>query len=128
MRYLWILFVFVCNFSWGQKIFYSPYSIHIPTGSTETIYRVIKIDNNQIRIESDAGNGLTDIQIMIIHSKVINTDDYISFTVYQCTSENGVYPSVVIIEEYPSFITVIQPRSINPLDGEEFRLVLEQYN
>jgi hypothetical protein len=128
MRYLWILFVIVCNFSWGQQIFYSPYSIHIPTGSSETIYRVIKIDNNQIRIESYAGNGLTDIQIMVIHSKVINIDDYISFTVYQCTSENGVYPSVVIIEEYPSFITVIQPRSINPLDGEEFRLVLEQYN
>lgn len=113
---------------WGQQIFYSPYSIHIPTGTTETISRVIKIDNNQIRIESDAVNDLTDIQILVIQSKVINRDDYISFTIYQCTSEDGVYPSVVIIEENPSFITVIQPRSINPLDGEEFRLVLEQYN
>jgi len=65
---------------------------------------------------------------MVIQSKVKNRDDYISFTIYQCTSEDGVYPSVVIIEENPSFITVIQPRRFNPVDAEEFRLVLEQYN
>lgn len=128
MRYLWILFVFVCSFSWGQQILYSPYSIYVPTGTIETISRIIKIDENQIRIESDSGNDLTDVQIIVIQSKEINSSDYINFTVYYCISEDGEYPKPVIIEEYPSFITVIQPMRINPEDGEEYRLVLEQYN
>jgi len=95
--------VFVCSFSWGQQILYSPYSIYVPTGTIETISRVIKIDYNQIRIESDAGKGLTDIQIMIIQSKEINSSDYINSTVYNCTSEDGKYPTVVIIEEFSSY-------------------------
>jgi len=127
MRYFWTLIFLVSSLSWGQQTYYSPYSIHLPTETIEKIPRVIKISEEMIRIESDAGNGLTDIQIMVVQSKELNIDDYTSFTYYQCTSEDGVFPSVVIIEENPSFIDVIQP---SKTQGQEdvFRLVLEQYN
>lgn len=88
---------------------------------------MIKIGKDTIRIESDAGNGLTDIQIMVIQSTEKNIDHFTSFTFYHCTSEDGVFPSLVIIEENPFFIDVIQPSKIQGQE-EVFRLVLDQYN
>ncbi len=121
-----ILFVFTFN-SWGQKVYKSPYSIHQPTQTVENFPRTITITDAQITIESIVNERMTDIQIMIIRTKEVSYDNNTKSDVYQCTSPDGVYPSTVIIEENPGYITVIQP-SQNEDQLEEYRLMLEIYN
>ncbi len=121
-----ILFVFTFN-SWGQKVYKSPYSIHHPTQIVENIPRTITISETQITIESMVNERMTDKQIMIIRTKEVSYDNNTKSDVYHCSSIDGVFPSVVIIEENPGFITVIQP-SLKDDQLEEYRLILEIYN
>ncbi len=121
-----ILFVFTFN-SWGQKVYKSPYSIHHPTQIVENIPRTITITDTQITIESIVNERMIDNQIMIIQTKEVSYNNNTKSDVYHCTSMDGVFPSVVIIEENPGYITVIQPSSKED-QPEEYRLMLEIYN
>lgn len=127
MRWWVIILIFLSNLGFTQEVYKSSHSLHVPTGIVENISRVITVGEKQIQIESDAGNDLIDVQTMVILSKELNYDDFTSFKVYQCTSEDGIYPSLVIIEENPVYISVVQP---NRISGEEevYRLFLEVHN
>lgn len=108
--YKWvILFLIIPNSIFCQEIFNSEYSIHIPTGIRENITRVITIDRNKILIESNTGSGITDTQILVIQYKETYIYNDITYTVYQCTSTDGVFNSLVTLEENPLYIEVIQP-------------------
>ena len=92
----------------------------------ENIKRDIKISGDTITIESDAGNGLSDIQTMVIFLREKTYDDYTSFTIYHCVSEDGWFPTTIIIEEKPTYITLIQP-DLSFEREDRFRLILEQF-
>lgn len=125
-RWVIILF-FICNLGFTQEVYKSSHSLHVPSGIVETIQRVITVREKKIIIESDAGNDLVDVQTLVIKSEELNFDDFTSFWVYQCTSEDGIYPSLVIIEEAPAYISVFQPNKVSGED-EEYRLFLEVHN
>ena len=122
-RWIIIFLILYCHIGFAQDVFHSPYSLHVPTGIVEHIPRIIKISEKYIQIESEAGNDMIDVQRMVILSRELNYDDYTSFHVYQCTSEDGIYPSLVIIEENPEYISVIQPNRFS-WEEEEYRLFL----
>ncbi len=128
MKTIFLIILLVSTFnSWGQKVYKSPYSIHQPTQIVENIPRTITITDTQITIESIVNERMTDSQIMIIRNKDVSYDNNTKSDVYHCSSIDGVFPSVVIIEENPGYITVIQP---SPKEDqlEEYRLMLEIYN
>lgn len=128
MKTIFLIILFVSSFnSWGQKIYKSPYSIHQPTQIVENIQRTITISDTQITIESLVNERMTDNQIMIIRTKEVSYVNNKKSDVFHCTSIDGVFPSVVIIEENPEYITVIQP-SQKKDELEEYRLMLEIYN
>ncbi len=122
-----ITFSIFTSVTWGQELYHSPYSIHRNSGIIEKISRDIEIKGDTIRIESNAGNGIIDIQTMVIFFKEETYDDYTSFRIYHCVSEDGWFPTTIIIEEKPTYITLIQPH-LSFERQDEFRLVLEQYN
>ena len=122
-----IIFILLSNLGFSQEVFRSSHSLHVPSGIVEHIPRVITVGKKQILIESEAGNDLVDVQTMVILSEELNYDDFTSFKVYQCTSEDGIYPSLVIIEENPAYISVIQPSRFTG-EEEEYRLILEVDN
>lgn len=128
MRYWIIIIVFlISDLGWTQEVYISPYSLHVPTGIVEHIPRVINLSEKLIQIESEAGNDLIDVQTMVILSKKVNYDDFTSYRIYECSSEDGLYPSLVIIEENPAYIRVIQPSRFTG-EEEEYRLFLEVNN
>jgi hypothetical protein len=128
MKTILLIILFSSTFHfWGQKVYTSPFSVHQTTQIVEKIPRTIIITDSQITIESIINERMTDIQIMIIRTKEVSYDNNTKSDVYQCTSPDGVYPSTVIIEENPGYITVIQPSLIAD-QMEEYRLMLEIYN
>lgn len=127
MRWGVFIMFLISNLGWCQEVYNSSHSLHVPTGIVEQIPRVITVGEKQIQIESEAGIDLVDVQTLVIISEELNFDDFTSFRVYQCTSEDGIYPSLVIIEENPTYISVKQPSRLTG-EEEEYRLYLEIHN
>ncbi len=116
-RWLLILFLFIGAGGMAQT-YNSPYSIHVPTGEKENIFRKIYIREEVILIKSYINGVNVDNQLMIIESTEHNNNA----TTYKCVSPDGIFPTLITIDKHPTYISVIQPRNSTI---EEYQLYLE---
>ena len=110
----------------GQEIYYSPLTEHLKTGQKELINRTITIDKDVITIKTAISEGY-DIQTLKIVEKQLNNDTNPPLLIYDCTSPDGIYPTILFIpqREIISEILIIQPSFLIEGEQEHFSFHLE---
>ena len=101
---------------------------HLKTGVREVIDRTITIDKDLITIKTAIPEGY-DIQTLKIVEKHLNNETIPPIVIYDCTSPDGVYPTLLFIpqREIISEILIIQPSLIDGKE-EQFSFHLETRN
>ena len=109
----------------GQEVYFSPLTEHLKTSQKELINRTITIDKDLITIKTEIPEGY-DIQTLKILEKKLNSETNPPILIYDCTSPDGVYPTLLFIpqREIISEILIIQPSLIDGTD-EHFSFHLE---
>ena len=120
-----IIFLFYTSFCLGQEIYHSPMTENLQTGQKEIIKRTITIGEETIVIKTKTPEGL-DVQTLKIIKKKVNQETIPPIVIYDCTSPDGVYPTLIFIpqREIISEILVIQPSLVDGND-EHFRFYIE---
>lgn len=119
-----IIFLFSLN-AIGQEVYFSPLTENLQTGQKELINRTITIDAGSIIIKTEAEEGV-DIQVLKILERKFNRDTNPPILIYDCTSPDGIYPTIILIPQrkITAEILAIQPSLIDGLD-EQFRFHIE---
>lgn len=118
-------FLFSFQLIFSQETYTSPFSEHFPSGLVETFERVIKINEEDITIETKVDSLTNDLQVLVVKSYQVNEQDLENHRVFICSSPNGEFPSKVIIPKHREYILVMQPSRIVPGELEAFRLLLD---
>ena len=126
MKTLVSIFILLLSFNVsGQETYFSPLTEHLKTGQKEQINRTIQIDEGLITIKTELTEGY-DIQTLKILEKKLNSETNPPILIYDCTSPDGVYPTLLFIPqgEIISEILIIQPSIVDGTD-DHFRLHIE---
>lgn len=126
MKIILSILIFILSFNVsGQEIYFSPLTEHLKTGHKELINRTIQIDKGSIIIKTEIPEGY-DIQTLKILMKKLNSETNPPILIYDCTSPDGIYPTLLFIpqRELISEILIIQPSLLDGTD-EHLRFHLE---
>lgn len=109
----------------GQEVYLSPMTENLQTGQKEIINRTISIGEETIVIKTDTDFGY-DVQTLKILSKKIKPKTKPPILIYECTSPDGIYPTLLLVPQRKDIteILVIQPSLVTDLD-EHYRFYIE---
>ena len=98
---------------------------NLQTGQKEIINRTITIGKETIIIKTQTSDGL-DIQTLKILEKKVNQETIPPIVIYDCTSPDGAYPTLLFIPQREKIteILIIQPSIVDGRD-EHFRFYIE---
>ncbi len=119
-----VIFLYT-SFLLGQEVYYSPVTENLQTGEKKIISRKISIGTQTIVIKTDTDSGY-DIQTLKILEKKVNQETSPSIIIYDCTSPDGVYPTLIFIPQRKIIteILAIQPSLVDGSE-EHFRFYIE---
>lgn len=118
---------FICSLSVGQNVYTSRLTQFFPSTATEVIDRVITFDKDRITIKTVTPDDKVKIQTLKINGKITNYDSNNKYFVYKCSSRSGRSPITVMIkEDKPDFITLLQPSLTDRTQLEELKLYLDK--
>lgn len=126
MKYsILIISFFISSLCSGQEIYFSPLTENLQTGNKESVNRTITIGQGQIIIKTEMNVGY-DIQELKILEKKLNQETSPPILIYDCTSPDGVYPTLIFIPQRKIIteILAIQPSLVDGSD-EHFRFHIE---
>ena len=125
MKFTSLVLILLISFNViGQETYFSPMTEYLNTGEKEWINRTITIEEDFIQIKTQIESGF-DIQVLKILSKRLNQDTNPPILIYDCTSTDGVYPTLIFIpqREIVTEIIAIQPSLVDGSD-ENYRFHL----
>ena len=125
MKNIILIIFFLSLNAFGQEVYFSPLTENLQTGQKELINRTITIDAGSIIIKTVTEDGV-DIQGLKILERKLNRETNPPILIYDCTSSDGVYPTLIFIPQRKIIteILAIQPSLVDGSD-EHFRFHIE---
>ena len=125
MKNIILIIFFLSLNAFGQEVYFSPLTENLQTGQKELINRTITIDAGSIIIRTETKEGI-DIQGLKILERKLNRETNPPILIYDCTSPDGVYPTLIFIPQRKIIteILAIQPSLVDGSD-EHFRFYIE---